>query len=113
MRKLLALISVALVAGLAAALAVPALGAATKHVKVGPLFSFSPKSITIKRGTKIVWVWTGGLPHNLAIKSGPVKFQSKKQVSGTYTHVFSVKGTYVLICKVHVHQGMKMTIKVT
>jgi plastocyanin len=114
MRKLLALISVALVAGLTAAIAVPALGATTtKHVKVGPLFSFSPKSISIKRGTKIVWVWTGGLPHNLAIKTGPVKFQSKKQVSGTYTHVFSVKGTYVLICKIHVHQGMKMTIKVS
>jgi plastocyanin len=114
MRKLLALISVALVAGLTAVIAVPALGAApVKKVKVGPLFSFSPKSITVKRGTKMVWVWTGGLPHNLAIKTGPVKFSSKKQDTGTYTHVFSVKGTYLLICKLHVHQGMKMTIKVT
>jgi plastocyanin len=111
MRKLLALISIT---ALATALAVPALAAApVKNVKVGPLFSFGPKSIKIKRGTKVVWKWTGGLPHNLAIKTGPVKFHSKKQVSGTYTHIFKVKGTYVLICKIHQAQGMKMTIKVT
>jgi plastocyanin len=111
MRKLLALL---LAAGVAAAFAVPALGSTpVKKVKVGPLFSFSPKSITVKKGTKVVWNWVGGLPHNLAIKTGPVKFSSKKMYTGSYTHVFATKGTYVLICKIHVHQGMKMTIKVT
>jgi plastocyanin len=111
MRKLLALISIT---AIAAAIAVPALAAApVKNVKVGPVFSFGPKSIKIKKGTKVVWKWTGGLPHILAIKSGPVKFHSKKQISGTYTHVFTVKGTYLLICRNHFAQGMKMTIKVT
>jgi plastocyanin len=111
MRKLLALI---LVAGLAAAIAVPALGAtAVKKVKVGPQFSFSPKSLTVKKGTKVSWNWTGGLPHNVTVTSGPVKFHSKTQMSGSYSHLFARKGTYKLVCTIHKSLGMKMTIKVT
>src|SRR5262245_57681322 len=99
MRKLLALI---LVAGLTAAIAVPALGAtATKKVRVGPQFSFSPKTLTIKKGTKVNWKWAGGLPHNVTVVSGPVKFHSKTQMGGSYSHLFAKKGTYKLVCTIH------------
>lgn len=111
MRKLLALMSIA---ALVAALAVPALGATpVKKVKVGPQFSFGPKKLTIKRGTKVNWNWTGGLKHNVWVTKGPVKFHSKTQTKGSYSHVFRKKGTYTLVCKIHVALGMKMTIKVT
>jgi plastocyanin len=114
MRKLLALISVAMVAGLAAAIAVPALAAsATKKVRVGPQFSFSPKTLTIKKGTKVSWKWAGGLPHNVTVTSGPAKFHSKTQTSGSYSHLFTKKGTYKLVCTIHKALGMKMTVKVT
>jgi plastocyanin len=111
MRKLLALISIT---ALTAALAVPALGVTSvKKVRVGPQFSFGPKKLTIKRGTKVNFNWTGGLPHNVTVKKGPVKFHSKTQTKGSYSHLFTKKGTYTLVCTIHQALGMKMTIKVT
>ena len=111
MRKLLALISIT---ALAAAFAVPALGATSvKKVKVGPLFSFGPKKLTIKRGTKVKFNWTGSLLHNVTVKKGPAKFHSKTQTRGSYSHRFTKKGTYTLVCTIHQAAGMKMTIKVT
>ncbi len=111
MRALIALISATAVA---AVLAVPALGSSgVKKVRVGPSTKFSVKTLTIARGTKVTWNWTGGLPHNVTVKSGPASFHSKTQSRGSYSHIFTRKGTYTLICTIHVSLGMKMTIKVT
>jgi plastocyanin len=111
MRKLLAFTSIV---ALLAAIAVPALGlSATKKVRVGPQFSFSPKTLTIRKGTKVTWNWTGGLPHNVTVNTGPVKFHSRTQMRGSYSHLFTRKGTYRLVCTIHKSLGMKMTIKVT
>ena len=115
MRKLIVLL---LAAALTAALAVPALGSpAPKKVTVGPSsspFSFGPKKLTIKKGTKVNFVWgPNGILHNVKVTKGPVKFTSKSQTSGSYSHLFSKRGTYTLICIYHVALGMKMTITVT
>lgn len=111
MRKLIALI---LTAAIAAALAAAALGASTvKKVRVGPMFSFSPKTLRVKAGTKVAWNWTGGLSHNVTVTKGPAKFHSRTQASGSYSHVFSKKGTYTLVCTIHASLGMKMTVKVS
>jgi plastocyanin len=112
MRKLVALI---LVVGIAVVLAVPALGSPpTKTVKVED-FKFSPKTLTIHRGTSVTWSWVAhtGIPHNVTVKTGPVKFHSRTVSSGSYRHLFTKKGTYTLVCTIHVPLGMKMTIKVS
>jgi plastocyanin len=107
MRKLVVLVlSLAIVA----ALAVPALGSSTKHVRVGDDLAFHPRSLSIKKGTKVVWKWDGGLVHNVTVIKGPVKFHSRDMMSGTYGHLFTKKGTYTLECTIHF---FKMTIKVS
>jgi plastocyanin len=50
------------------------------------------------------------LRHNVAVQSGPSKFRSRTQVSGTFSHTFTKAGTYHLYCTLH--RYMKMTIVV-
>jgi len=108
MRKLIGLVAALAVA---AALAVPALAASTKTASVAD-FSIRP-NMTITHGTKVVWRWKGGsgIQHTVTVKSGPVKFGSRLMSSGSYSHIFTKKGTYRLYCKVHPNT-MKETIVV-
>src|ERR1700730_12932080 len=109
MRRLIVLVvSLALVA---AAIAASSAGAArkTKHVDVADDF-FQPTRLNIKKGTTVVWTWTGVHPHNVAVESGPSSFHSKVKSSGTYTRTFNRTGTWHLICTIH---GMLMSVKVS
>ena len=75
---------VAVLAGVALLGATPALAApAKKTVKVGDNF-FSPKTLTVDRGTTVTWKWPGfdeaGDVHDVKLKTGPKgvkKFQSE------------------------------------
>jgi plastocyanin len=107
MKRLIVLVAAA---ALCAALAVPAF-AATKTVKVGPKTSFGPTSLRIDEGDKIRFRWTGGLPHNVRVTSGPSRFNISTRSSGTITKTFRRAGTYRLLCDVHA-PGMKMTVRV-
>ena len=107
MKRLTALMIVTAVCG---ALAVPAF-AATKSVNVGPQVRFGKSSLTINRGDKVRFRWTGGLPHNVRVTSGPRKFAISTRRSGTVTKTFSRAGTYRLVCDIHA-PGMKMTVRV-
>lgn len=100
----------ALLAALAllGALAVPAL-AATKSIALRDTF-FTPKSVTVKKGTTVKWVWRGHLPHNVTVKKGPVKFHSRTQVKGSFSKKLTARGTYRIVCTIH--PGMNLTLKV-
>jgi plastocyanin len=92
-----------------AALAVPAL-AATRSVKIGDNF-FSPKAMTISKGTTVRWTWTGRAPHNVTVASGPQRFRSgNKTGKGSFTHRFTATGRYRIVCTIH--PGMQQTIRV-
>lgn len=113
MRKILA----AAVAVLAVALAAPALAtvpAAVKHAKLNDGdFFFSPGTLHIKRGTKVVWKWVNdeGVAHNIWVLHGPAKFHSGLRTSGSYSHVFNKPGTYILYCRVHTWMTEKVIVK--
>ena len=107
MRKLLlATSTVLLIATIDAAAAV------APTVQVGDNF-FKPKSVTVRHGTKVSWHWVGMLMHNVTFVSGPKgarSFHSKTVNKGDYSHVFTTKGKYLLVCTIH---GFTMTVKVT
>ena len=104
MRKIPVLIAaVALVAALIATQAF----AATTSVswKVG-----SNKTVKIRKGGTVKWVWGDGSPHNV---KGP-GFKSKVLTGRgkTYSHKFGSKGTFKIICQIH-PTTMKTTVKVS
>src|SRR3954447_1580608 len=107
MKKLpAALVAACLAAG--ALFAIPAFGA-TKTVSVKD-YAFAPKSLSVKKGTKVTWRWRGSAAHDVTVKSGPVKFHSPLKTRGTYTRTLTRRGTYKIICTIH--PGMQMTLKV-
>jgi len=111
MRKLIAVV---LAAALAGVLATTAL-AASRSVKVGDDFfvrnNGATHTLTVKKGTKLKFRWVGSHPHNVETTSGPASFKSKVQTSGTFSKKLKKKGTYKLICVVHPTQ-MKLTVRV-
>jgi plastocyanin len=118
MKKLLTILAVA---ALLAALAVTGAGVATgaklhaagktKTVTVGDDF-YSPKKITIKKGTTIKWVWQNGQTDNThTVTDEKGRFTSKETDTGTYKHKFKKAGKFNIICAVHEDMTMKVRVK--
>ncbi len=87
------------VAGTAVASAPP-----VKHAKVDvDGYTFTPGTLHIKRGTKVVWKWVDGndLKHNIYVLHGPSRFHSRTMSSGSFSHLFNRPGKYVLYCRLH------------
>ena len=113
MRRPLVLLTVA--ATTAAAVAVPAL-AATKSVKVGDNYyvrTSGVPTVTVKKNDTVKWNFAGKKPHNVKVKSGPVKFTSKTMTSGSYSRKMTRAGTYVIYCTIHGQSDQSMKLKVT
>ena len=110
-RLILALTGVALVC------ATPAYAAKTKTIRVFDN-SYSPKTVTVDKGTTIVWKWPGfdeaGDVHDIKLKSGPrgvKKFQSESAATDySFKRKLTVSGTYKIVCSLH--EEMAQTIKV-
>jgi plastocyanin len=102
MRKLLAVLPLAAVA---TALAVASAFGSSHTVTVKDNF-FSPKTASIKKGSKVTWKWAGKVAHNVTFKT----VHSKTQAKGTYSLTFNRKGTFGYRCTLH--PGMTGSIKV-
>jgi len=110
MRKLSLALSLLAIAAVAAAFAIPAF-ASTKTVLVKDNF-FSPKATTISRGSTVKWVWRGNSPHNVTKSKGPgVKFRSANKFSGSYSHRFTRRGSYTIVCTIHPGMSLKLVVK--
>ena len=93
------------------AVAVPSLGAGTTTVAVKDV-KFVPKTLTIKKGTTVKWVWKGVAPHNVVVVKGPQKFRASTRKKGSYKFTFKKRGTYRLTCTIHEpDMRMKITVK--
>jgi len=109
LRKLSA---VAVAASLATAVAVvPAQAGATKTVSVKNN-SFSPSTVSIKKGGKVTWKWTqGGVPHNVTPAKGGKGSATSSKKGFTFSKTFSKAGAFKYVCTIH--SSMKMTVKVS
>ena len=110
MRKLLVVAVIAVLGGVLAAQAL----AATRSVKIGDDYFVrkgSPSTITVHKGTRVTWRFTGKDLHNVAVSNGPVKFHSSYKSSGSYSHRLTRVGTYTVICTIH-QPSMRMKIRV-
>ena len=87
-RLITAVVAIALVIAV-----VPAF-AATKRVNVDDNF-FSPKTVTLKKGDKIRFVWTGEAPHN--VKGAGINIGVRRSGSRTVT----VRRAGKFVCTIH------------
>ena len=50
-------------------------------------------------------------PHNVTVKRGPVRFHSRTKTSGNYVKRMRRRGTYKIVCTIHV-PAMRMRLEV-
>jgi plastocyanin len=104
MRKFLALLAaLALVVALVATQAFAATTSVTW--KIG-----TNKTVKIRKGGTVKWVWGDGQPHN--VKGSGFKSKVVTGKGKTYSHRFGSKGTFKIICQIH-PTSMKTTVKVS
>ena len=114
MRKLLVLPLLAAVAAVPAASATGASSLA-KRVNVGDNYFVRPSgvpTVTVSKGTKVRWVWTGRDLHNVKVKSGPASFSSPSKTSGSFSKRMRKRGTYTIVCSIHGGRDQKMKLVV-
>ncbi len=100
--------------------AAPADGGPTvaANVSVGPLggTSFSPVTVTVRKGQAVTWTWEEGAH---SVTSGSAckpdgKFDSSlKTAPDTFTQVFDAEGSYPYFCTPHCAAGMTGVVVVT
>jgi plastocyanin len=110
MLRKLATAAVAASLGVAVAV-VPAQAGSTKTVAVKNN-SFSPTSVKVKKGGKVVWKWTqGGVPHNVTPANGKPGSKTSSKKGFTFSKTFTKAGTFKYVCTIH--SNMKMTVRVS
>ena len=105
-------LSLAVAAALVAAVAAtPASAGKVTTVQLGTSF-YAPAKKTIKQGDKVRFKWTPSFDmHDVNVESGPEKFHSPLQASGSWTRKFKKAGRFVLYCSQHSDMGMTLTVK--
>jgi len=111
MRKL---IVIALIVGSLGVLASVAMAA--RSVKVGDDYYVRPSGVpkvTVSKGATVRWRFVGDNPHTVTVSKGPVRFNSGRKTSGTYSKKLRKRGTYTIYCTIHgaSDQKMKLVVK--
>jgi plastocyanin len=92
-----------------------------------PKMRFVPESVTIKAGDTVKWTNPHNISHtvtfdpsktgakeNAVLPAGVEPFDSGPvEEEGTFSHTFTVKGTYKYVCVYHEGMGMVGTVIVT
>src|SRR4051794_16847505 len=104
MRKLIATLSVvSLLAGIAAVAAFATTPKVSWHVGTS-------KTVKIRHGQKVTWVWAGDAAHNVKGKGFKSGIHTKRGT--TYSHTFRTRGKFTIVCSIH-PGAMKTVVKVS
>jgi plastocyanin len=73
-------------------------------------FSFTPKEITVAKGTTVTWVNRDDVPHTVV--NGDKVFRSKAlDTDDQFAFTFTETGTYTYFCSVHPMMTGKVVVK--
>ena len=79
--------------------------AATTNVNVGPGFAFTPPAVTVAPGDTVVWTFLGFHTTTSDTSTGAEVWNSGPMSTGTFSHTFTVPGTYPYYCSLHSSPG--------
>jgi plastocyanin len=67
-------------------------------------FTFSPATLTVARGSRVVWTNRDDIPHTVTSADEPRAMKSEPLDTGdTFSHVFATKGAFRYFCSLHPH----------
>ncbi|MFL5846256.1 MAG: hypothetical protein ACJ762_16330 [Solirubrobacteraceae bacterium] len=96
-------------------LAVPSAASGPAPLGIGENYYVRPDGVpTVKAvaGTRLTFRWLGRFNHTVTTRSGPSRFSSEPQNSGTYRTPRLKRGTYVIYCTIHGRADMSMKLVV-
>jgi plastocyanin len=65
-------------------------------------FAFSPASLTVAKGSTVVWTNNDSAPHNITFDNSGIPASPTMQPGGaTYSYTFTSAGTYAYHCSIH------------
>jgi len=64
-------------------------------------FAFTPRTLTVPAGTKVVWVNEDDEPHRIASEGGQFAASHALDTNDSYAVTFSKPGTYAYYCSIH------------
>lgn len=65
-------------------------------------FTFTPKNITVKKGTMVTWTNNDTVPHDVKETDGKPGPKSDSLAQGeSYSYTFNTPGTYKYFCSIH------------
>jgi plastocyanin len=110
--------AILLVAGVALLVSATPAHAAKKTVRIYDNY-FVRDSLTVKRGTVVVWRWPGfdeaGDVHDVKLKAGPrgvKKFHSEAAATDyTFKRRLRKPGRYRIVCTLHTEMKMRIRVK--
>jgi plastocyanin len=82
-----------------------------KIVEKNEKYSFDPATVTVPKGTEVVWTNSTDAPHTVTSDTNAFGTTSNLTQNQTFMMVFNTAGTYAYHCNVHPY--MKATIIVT
>jgi plastocyanin len=74
-------------------------------------FKFKPAQITIKRGTKVIWINKDTAPHTATAKNGKSFDSGLLRKGQRYSHTFKREGKTPYFCKIHPHMKGNVTVQ--
>jgi plastocyanin len=121
MRRIILLMTVATLVVVSTLFVVSASGAhkhptakAQKHPTKTVLiqgFKFKPANITIKRGTKVIWINKDSAPHTATANNGKSFNSGLLRKGQSYTHTFKSVGKNGYFCTIHPHMKGSVVVK--
>jgi plastocyanin len=75
-------------------------------------FTFTPATLTVKPGTRVVWTNNDDMPHTVVSALSPPLFKSKAlDTDDSFSSVFDKPGTYPYFCGLHPHMQGTIVVK--
>jgi len=97
---------------LAAALLVPHVAAAADAAVTIDNFTFSPPSLSVPVGTRLVWTNRDDIPHTITDAANPRSFKSAPlDTKDTFAFTFTRPGVYHYFCSLHPHMQGTVTVQ--
>lgn len=82
-----------------------------KMVEQNGQYAFQPATLTITKGTKVIWTNTSDAPHTVTSDTNAFGTASSLSQNQTFSMTFTTAGTFAYHCAIHTY--MKATITVT
>jgi plastocyanin len=75
-------------------------------------FAFTPRTLTVTRGTRVTWVNHDDVPHTVTSSARPRTLESGPlDTDDTFAFVFTTPGTFDYFCAVHPHMTGQVIVK--